>query len=244
VRFDAAKFDRYASVQRSLGLRRDGGPAAPHSMGDAMSMQSAIYGQFRRPTGFFGSLAGWIMTHRPSNRERNRWAVALLDLDDSDRVLEIGCGPGLALELVADRVSQGSVVGLDHSPLMAAWARTRNDAQIRAGRLEVHCGGLESLRGISVPFSKAFSVNVVQFFVNPVEDLRLIRSVIRRGGLLVSVHQPRHLGATSKDALAFADRLVEHKRLAGFVSLLVQRLPLRPVEAVAVLGEAGPTSPP
>jgi cyclopropane fatty-acyl-phospholipid synthase-like methyltransferase len=206
-----------------------------------MSIQSAIVDQFKRPSGLVGSLAGWIMTQRPSNRERNRWAVALLDLEEGDRVLEIGCGPGLALGLVADRVSAGSVVGLDHSPLMVAWARRRNKAHIDAGRLEVRCGAIEDLRSVSEPFNKVFSVNVVQFFPSPVEDLRLIHGIMQPGGRIVSVHQPRHRGATGQEALSFADRLLEQKHRAGFVGLRVQRLPLHPVEAVAVLGEAGGT---
>ena len=105
------------------------------------------------------------------------------------------------------------------------------------------CGGLEDLRSISEPFTKVFSVNVMQFFSNPVEDLRVIRTMMTAGGQVVTVHQPRHRGATSQDAIAFADRWAEQKQLAGFVGLRVQRLRLRPVEAVAVLGEAGPISP-
>lgn len=205
-----------------------------------MSVRSAIVAQFRRPSGPLGALAGWIMANRRSNRERNRWGVTLLGLEPTDRVLEIGCGPGLALQLIAARVTDGMTIGLDHSPQMAAWARKRNEGSIEAGRLEIRCGSLDELRTIVEPFDKVFSANVVQFFDEPVDDLRLIRSVMRPGGLIVSVHQPRHPGATARDAQIFADRLIEHKRLAGFTALRVERLSLEPVEAVAVLGEAGP----
>ena len=205
-----------------------------------MSVTSAIVGQFRCPRGPLGAIAGWIMANRPSNRERNRWGVTLLGLEPTDRVLEIGCGPGLALQLIAARVADGLTIGLDHSPQMAAWARKRNEELIRSGRLEIRCGGLDHLQNTVEPFDKVFSANVVQFFDEPVDDLRLIRSMMRPGGLIVSVHQPRHRGATARDAQVFADRLVEHKRLAGFTALRVERLSLEPVEAVAVLGESGP----
>jgi len=34
-----------------------------------------IAGQFHRPHGLDGRLAGWVMAHRSSNRRRNRWAL-------------------------------------------------------------------------------------------------------------------------------------------------------------------------
>jgi hypothetical protein len=38
------------------------------------------------------------MAHRPSNAQRNRWVVSLLDVQPTDRVLEIGFGPGIAIQ--------------------------------------------------------------------------------------------------------------------------------------------------
>lgn len=37
-----------------------------------------LYRQFERPHGAMGALAGFVMSHRPSNRERNRWTVDLI----------------------------------------------------------------------------------------------------------------------------------------------------------------------
>src|SRR6187551_3753374 len=58
---------------------------------------TAIVGQFGHPRGAAGNVAGWVMAHRPSNRQRNRWVASLLDVQPTDRVLEIGFGPGLAI---------------------------------------------------------------------------------------------------------------------------------------------------
>ena len=49
----------------------------------------AIVGQFGQPRGAIGNVAGWVMAHRPSNRQRNSWVAALLDVQPSDHVLEI-----------------------------------------------------------------------------------------------------------------------------------------------------------
>ena len=56
------------------------------------------------------------MAHRPSNRQRNGWAVALLDVQPADRILEIGFSPGPAIAELARRVDDtGHVHGIDHS---------------------------------------------------------------------------------------------------------------------------------
>ncbi len=63
-----------------------------------MSLRKVVVEQFGKPHGFLGRMAGWIMAWRPSNRERNHWTVDLLNIQSGDRFIEIGCGPGIALE--------------------------------------------------------------------------------------------------------------------------------------------------
>src|SRR5262249_61919292 len=93
--------------------------------------------QFHQPTGAAGHVVGWIMGRRSSNVARNRWAVQLLDVQPTDRVIELGCGPGVAIAALATRATQGLVVGVDHSQVMIRQARRRNTAAVRAGRVRL-----------------------------------------------------------------------------------------------------------
>ena len=92
---------------------------------------------FVRPWGFAGWLAGWEMALRRSNRKRNRWAVALLDVQPQDHILEIGFGPGLAIRELARRATDGFVLGIDHSEVMVRQAAVRNRAAVDQGRVEL-----------------------------------------------------------------------------------------------------------
>lgn len=56
-------------------------------------LRRRIVSQFHRPHGLVGRLAGFVMAHRPSNRQRNLWTVGLLEIAPSHRVLELGSGP-------------------------------------------------------------------------------------------------------------------------------------------------------
>lgn len=88
--------------------------------------------QFANPHGLLGRLAGTIMSFE--NRERNRWAISLLNLQQGDRVLEVGFGPGWAIQQMARIAVNGFVAGVDSSETMVQQAGRRNvDAIRRAG---------------------------------------------------------------------------------------------------------------
>ena len=48
----------------------------------------------------------------------DRWVFDLLQVHSSDRVLDVGCGPGVTLQLLAQRAHSGVVVGIDPSDVM------------------------------------------------------------------------------------------------------------------------------
>jgi cyclopropane fatty-acyl-phospholipid synthase-like methyltransferase len=179
------------------------------------------------------------MANRPSNRARNRWAADVLDVRPADRVLEIGFGPGLALLAILERATQGRVVGIDHSELMLRQAETRNRAALAAGRLELRLGGLELLPTLGGPFDRVLSVNVVQFFADRAAAFAAIRDVLAPGGVMATVYQPRHGGATAADADRMAQALARLATDAGLVSVRIERLEAKPLPAVCVLAQKG-----
>lgn len=189
---------------------------------------------FGRPTGALGRLAGWEMALRSSNRRRNKWAVSLLDVRPTDRVLEIGFGPGIAIRALAQRATEGIVVGVDHSEVMVAQARQRNAAAVRDGRVELHLGSAESLPRFDVRFDKILAVNSMGFWPDPPARLRELRELLVDGGVIAIVRQPRGpTGAKTADANAL--ELIELLDAAGFSRMRTETLGLKP-PVVCVVG--------
>jgi ubiquinone/menaquinone biosynthesis C-methylase UbiE len=70
-----------------------------------------------------------------THRTRNTWVLSLLELQAEDRVLEVGFGPGTAIEHVARLATRGFVAGIDPSEVMLRQASGRNRNHIRQGRV-------------------------------------------------------------------------------------------------------------
>jgi ubiquinone/menaquinone biosynthesis C-methylase UbiE len=201
-----------------------------------VSLAQAVYGQFRKPHGLLGRLAGAIMAARGSNRQRNAWTIELLDLRPDDRFLEIGYGPGLSLALASQTITEGAIVGIDHSDTMHRAATARNTEAIRSGRITLKTGGLELLDGLDEPFTKVMSANVVQFWEDAAAAFGKIAGVMAPGGTIATTYQPRHRGATATDAETMAARITGWMEEAGFRNIRIERLPLDPMPVISVLG--------
>jgi SAM-dependent methyltransferase len=191
---------------------------------------AAIVGQFGHPRGTAGRVAGWVMAHRPSNRQRNRWVVSLLEVQPTDRVLEVGFGPGLAIAELARHVGdQGHTYGVDHSEVMLRQATRRNAAAIAAGRASPTLGTVEALPpALGGPFDAILAVNSLGFWPAPTEGLKELRRRLRPGGRIAIASQPRYPGATASTSRNAARGIEALLRDAGYTTTRTETLDLDP----------------
>jgi ubiquinone/menaquinone biosynthesis C-methylase UbiE len=192
---------------------------------------AAIVGQFGHPRGTAGSLAGWVMAHRPSNRQRNSWVVSLLDVQPTDRVLEIGFGPGLAIAELSRRVGDsGHVYGIDHSEVMLRQATRRNAAAIAAGRVTLTRASADQLPpSLGGPFDAILTVNSLGFWPAPTERLDELRRRLRPGGCIAIASQPRCPGATASTSRNAAREIEALLQDAGYTKTRTETLDLDPL---------------
>lgn len=107
--------------------------------------------------------------------------LALLNLDGDERVLDLGCGSGKVTAEIAARVPGGTVVGVDASAEMIAFAAAHFPASIRPNLRFETC----DIRRL--PFREEFdlvvSFNALHWIPDQDEALRAVRSAMKSDGL-------------------------------------------------------------
>jgi ubiquinone/menaquinone biosynthesis C-methylase UbiE len=139
--------------------------------------------QISKPSGWLGRMWGRGMA--VGHRRQTEWALAFLDVQPTDRVLDIGCGTGMATMLAAGMATEGLVAAVDHSPEMVLEARRRNGEAVRAGRVRVQQGNVSALPFGDGTFDKIIGIETFYFWPDSLTALRELQRVASPGGLLV-----------------------------------------------------------
>ncbi|MFG3440693.1 class I SAM-dependent methyltransferase [Nonomuraea sp. NPDC047897] len=155
-------------------------------------------------------------------------AVEMMGVRPADRVLEIGCGRGVAVALVCERLAGGTVTAIDRSATATAAARERNAAALAAGTAVLHNTALEDAAFEDGAFDQVFAVNVNLFWVrSPARELRLIGRWLAPGGRLHLFWQP----PGEAKAAEIAAKVPPHLMAEGFHVETVTASPLVHVTA-------------
>jgi ubiquinone/menaquinone biosynthesis C-methylase UbiE len=174
-----------------------------------VSLRDRAYAQFGHPRGPVGRLAGRVMAWE--NARANALVVELLDLGREDAVLDVGCGPGVAVEAAVARTARGVVVGVDPSPVMVAQARHRNRRAIRAGGADVLSGCAERLPLPAGRFTRALSVNAISHWRNVPAALRELHRVLASdGNLALAFRAQRDAGSPDPHAHGATASEIQH----------------------------------
>ena len=126
----------------------------------------------------------------PSMSARLEAVVERLGIRPGDRVLEIGCGHGVAATLVCERLAGGRLTAVDRSPKMIAAAARRNAAHVDAGTAEFLVAALEALDLGDRRFDTIFAVRVGLFHREPARAHALAERWLAPGGAVHAVFDP------------------------------------------------------
>jgi trans-aconitate methyltransferase len=151
------------------------------------------------------------------------WAVDVMDVQPDDNILEIGCGPGYAAELICERLETGKLFAIDRSESGVDRTKRRCARFLEAGRLTVRQIDLATLRVPVKRLTKVFAFNVNLFWVRDCADeVALLHERVLPGGavfLFYEAKQPELVPTIVTKASAALTK-------AGFrVSVVEQKAP-------------------
>lgn len=158
------------------------------------------------------------------------WALDLLDIQPDYRVLEIGCGHGIAVSAIGDRLAQGRVTAIDRSFEMVELARQRNRGGLKTGKVRIEAVSLDRADFGAERFDRVFAINVGLFEQQADRGLDIIRAALAPDGRLFVFFQPPNSAKTRE----LADRTIGNLEANGFVIARVSFKDLDPATATCI----------
>jgi ubiquinone/menaquinone biosynthesis C-methylase UbiE len=130
--------------------------------------------------------------HHDSVLRSHRWRTAensaaylIPWLKTGDRLLDVGVGPGTITVDFAERLAEGSVVGIDSAPAAVTATRTLA-AQRDLSNLRLSVGDIYEMEFAEASFDVVHAHQVLQHLADPIAALREMRRVCVPGGLVAA----------------------------------------------------------
>ncbi|KKK37780.1 hypothetical protein WQ57_11415 [Mesobacillus campisalis] len=189
--------------------------------------------QFEQPKGIFGRIAGFIMNLE--NKKINRWTIRQLNPHKGDTILEIGYGPGYAINELMETKRRITIHGIDLSSKMKQMAERKNRDYIQQGRVRLYSGDIIDYEPSHL-YDKVFSVNNYPLWEHQEQSLKKIYDMMSIEGRIALTVQPREDGADETTTRTLGAKMQKDMEEAGFKDVSVAYGNYRPILTVCVTG--------
>ena len=185
--------------------------------------------------GVAGLVAALTMAH--GRKGDAQLAVRLSDLRSGETVVDLGCGPGVAVRYAARMGAQA--IGVDPATVMLRIARLLTRSSAKVHYVE---GAAEAIPMPDRSASAVWSIATVHHWSDIDAGLREVCRLLLPGGCLVALERRAQRGArgleshgwTDEQATAFADRCREH----GFTDVRLERTTIGRRSTIGVVASA------
>lgn len=141
-------------------------------------MLARFMSNFRKPRGLVGSMVVRMMNkgHAPMTRA----VVERLDIGGDEVILDIGCGGGMAIKMMAEKAA--SVYGIDISEVSVARALETNSQAVRENRVQVTASDVLGMPFKDDTFSLVTAFETVYFWDEIGDCFERIHRAVKPGG--------------------------------------------------------------
>ena len=141
--------------------------------------------QVRKPSGRLGRAVVGRMNL--SHASLTDWGLEHVRIEPSFTMLDVGCGGGRTIHVLAARAPNGRVYGIDYSEASVEASRETNQSAVAAGRVEIQQGSVSKLPFADAMFDLVTAVETHYYWPDLPNDAREIARVLKPGGTLVVI---------------------------------------------------------
>ena len=193
--------------------------------------------QCSKPTGKIGLEVGKKMNehHKPLIK----WGLGFLFnhiKEDSFNILDIGCGAGLAISLMAGAIPNSKIFGIDYSAEMVKSAINYNKDLVESGNVIIQEGSVDKLPFEDNQFDIVTATETIYFWPDLLENVKEVYRTLKSSGSFAVINEDYNKSSNDKphhNAMVDSDRInlleeKEHIELfknAGFKDIKVETIP-------------------
>ncbi|HLX67273.1 MAG TPA: class I SAM-dependent methyltransferase, partial [Puia sp.] len=133
-------------------------------------------------------MLNWLYRH--PKKHGTDWIIRQLDLQPHQHLLEVGCGSGRLLAVVASKLNNSFLAGIEPSVALYRQARRNNRLLIRQETMQLHTGNLYDLPYPASYFHTIYGSGSHYSWNNLATECLRLSSLLRVGGRLVLLSQP------------------------------------------------------
>ena len=163
------------------------------------------------------------------------WGIEHISIASDLSILDIGCGGGRAISILAEIADKGKVYGIDYSFDMVELASETNKVAIDSGKVSITQASVSELPFSDAMFDLVTAFETCYFWPDIENDLREIHRVLKENSTLLivnemyehSLFEERNLAYNSVNGMTIYSTEDYRKILinAGFSSVTIDELP-------------------
>jgi len=190
--------------------------------------------QCRKPTGLPGRLLGRLM-----NVEHNSlrtWGLGQIHIKPNSVVLDIGCGGGKAINVIAELAHQGKVYGVDYSKDMVSLAKSINADHVHTGLVAIEQSCVSSLPFENKYFDIVTAFETTFFWPDLLKSMKEVYRALKDKGVFLIVNEKYkqdvplrekdvHWLNIAKIKLYSVDEYEFYLKSAGFINIKILAIP-------------------
>lgn len=144
-----------------------------------------VSNQVRKPSGRLGRAVVGRMN--VSHAGLTDWGLEQVRVEPAFTILDVGCGGGRTIQVLAARATAGRVFGVDYSAASVEASRETNRDAVAAGRVEIQEASVSKLPFADAMFDLVTAVETHYYWPALPNDAREILRVLKPGGTFVVI---------------------------------------------------------